>query len=147
MLLVLRIYQSYIELEILFVFIEPTFVSTTANVNSTLICITKALGFSIHQINSPLLVNKLAINPMLILERNQLKRNKTLQLLKLLRNGLINSSQQQTSLKTNRLLNWKKHQRAQAISILWQKYFKFSNSMSTQMNLNLRINQEKFSIL
>ena len=147
MLLVLRIYQSYIELEILFVFIEPTFVSTTANVNSTLICITKALGFSIHRINSPLSVNKLVINPTLILERNQLKKNKTLQSLKLLKNGWISSSQQQTSLKTSKQLNWKKHKRAQVISILWQKFFKFSNSMSTPMNSSLKISQEKFSIL
>jgi hypothetical protein len=147
MLLVLRIYQLSTESVILFVFIELMSVFITENVNSTLICITKALGFSIHLTNLLLLVNKLVINPTLILERSPPKRNKTLQSLKLLRNGWINSSQQQTLLKTNRLLNWKKHQRAQVILILWQKYFKFSNLMSTPMNLSLKISQEKFSIL
>jgi len=134
MLLVLRIYRLFTESVILFVFIELMSVLITENVNSMLICITKALGFSIHLTNLLLLVNKLVINPTLILERSQLKKNKTLQSLKLLRNGWTNSSQQQTLLKTNKLLNWKKHQRAQVISILWQKYFKFSNLMSTPMN-------------
>jgi hypothetical protein len=50
-------------------------------------------------------------------------------------------------LKTSKQLNWKKHQRAQVISILLQKFFKFSNSMSTPMNSSLKISQEKFSIL
>jgi hypothetical protein len=87
MLLVLRIYLLFTESVILFVFTELMSVFIMENVNSTLICITKALGFFIHPTNLLLLANKLVINPTLILERNPLKKSKILQLLKLLRNG------------------------------------------------------------